>query len=287
MDVQVRSEQGRVSVTYLPRQERTAKHLPAVLKGIDGIEELLCTMASTNLLWVQERFDPRSESLPQILEIAGKWNAAVELVQLTEIDGQAGPSEAPESEDRPGEAPSAQVENGGILDDATGEEETHHDEGFREIRGRLIEAGRAGGYRTVPGGARELIASLDRTAPYTLVVIGDVFLSKAESVRKRLSREMVGYLSDNLRVPVIGADELKTRYLFGPSQWVRLLAFGGLALLLIWLVFTHQKEMLSFLSREGRHNRILSAVVLLVVVPVFAYVYGNFSRYVLRLFRFE
>ena len=39
-------------------------------------------MASTNLLWIQERFDPKSESLPQVLEIAGKWNAAVEVVRL-------------------------------------------------------------------------------------------------------------------------------------------------------------------------------------------------------------
>jgi cytidylate kinase len=290
-DVQVRSEHGRVSVTYLPRQERAAKHIPEVLKGMEGIDELLCTMASTNLLWVQERFDPKSEALPQILEIAGKWNAAVELVQLTERGEQAGPSLEAESGDEPVGAPpeteAEAEEHGGILDDAVAEEEAVHDEGFKETRGRLIEAGRAGGYRIVPGGPRELLASLDRTAPYSLVVVGDVFLSKAASVRKRLSREMVGYLSDNLRVPVIGAEELKTRYLFGPSQWLRLLIYGGVALLLFWLVITHQKEVLGFLSKEGRPNRILGTAALLIFVPFFAYMYGHFARYVLRLFRLE
>jgi cytidylate kinase len=284
VDAQVRAERGRVTVTYLPRQERMAKRIPEVLKGVVGIEELLCTMASTNLLWVQERFDPKGEALPQILEIAGKWNAAVELVQLTQ---SGAPVPLPTEMGAERAEAAEPEEHGGILDDTTEEEEAGQDEGVRETRGRLIEAGRAGGYRVVAGGARELLGTLDRTAPYSLVVVGDVFLSKAESARKRLSREMVGYLSDNLRVPVIGTDELKTRFLFGPAQWLRLVVFGGLALLMFWLVITHQKEVLSFMIREGRHNRILSTVVLLVLVPVFAYVYGNFSRYLLRLFRLE
>jgi hypothetical protein len=178
-------------------------------------------------------------------------------------------------------------ENGGILDDATGEDEAREDEGLKQLRDRLIAAGRAGGYRLVPSGPKALLSSLDRTTPYSLVVIGDVFLSKAASVRKRLSREMAGYLSDNLRVPVIGTDELKTRYLFGPAQWLKLIFLGALAGILFLPIITHQKEALSFLSGEGGHSRILGTIALLVFVLVFANVYGSFSRYLLRLFRFE
>lgn len=286
-DVQVSSERGRVSVTYLPRQEREAKHIPDVLKGIDGIEELLCTMASTNLLWVEERFDPRSEALPQVLEIAGKWNAAVELVQLSQGEAPPGLHGGSVAVDETAEVEDEVEVNGGILDDAEGAEEESLDEGFKETRGRLVAAGRAGGYRIVRGGAKALLGSLDRTATYTLVVVGDVFLSKPASARKRLSREMVGYLSDNLRVPVIGSEDLKARYLFGPAQWLRLLVFGALAVLIFWLVISHQREILDFVTREGRQHRILGTALLMIFVPVFAYIYGSFAGYLLRLFRFD
>lgn len=286
MGVQVKAERGQVSVTYLPRDARTANHIPEVLKEIDGIEELLCTMATTNILWVQEKFDPKGAALPQVLEIASKWNAAVEMVQLTE--GEGGPEAAREVGAEAGPTqPVESEEHGGILDDSAGDDESHLEEGVRETRGGLIASGRAGGYHHVYGGARQLLSSLDRTTPYSLVVVGDVFLSKAASTRKRLAREMVGYLSDNLRVPVIGVDELKTRFLFGPAQWLRLFVYAALALLLFSLVITNQKEVLAFMTREGRHYRILSTAALLIFVPVFAYVYGNFARYLLRLFRLD
>jgi hypothetical protein len=287
VDVQVSSDRGRVSVTYLPRQDREARHIPDVLKGISGIDELLCTMASTNLLWVEERFDPKSAALPQVLEIAGKWNAAVELVQLSQSEGRPGIQDGVEVEAETGEAEEESELNAGILDDAEGEEEEGLDEGVKETRGRLVAAGRAGGYRVVRGGAKALLGGLDRTAAYSLVVVGDVFLSKPASARKRLSREMVGYLSDNLRVPVIGSEDLKARFLFGPSQWLRLFGFGALALLIFWLVITHQSQVMDFVSREGRNHRVLGTVITMVLVPFFAYVYGSFAGYLLRLFRFD
>ena len=281
MRVQVGSEHGRVTVTYLPRQERPAQYIPEILKKIDGVEEILCTMATTNILWVQERYDPQSEALTQLLEIAGKWNAAVEVIQLVE-EGQAVSTPA-EPEAR---APVPAAEHGGILDDDAGEEEKL-DEGLVNTRARLIAAGRAGGYKLIPGGTKELLASIDRTSPYSIVVIGNLFLSKVASVRKRLSRELAGSISDKLKVPVLGTDELKTQYLFGPHQWIKLLVFGVLAFLLFFLVITNQEDLLAFITREGTWNRILCVVALVLFVPSFAYIYGNFSRYLLRLFRFE
>jgi cytidylate kinase len=280
MAVQVRAERGRVTVTYLPRQERSAKYISEILKTVEGVEEILSTMASTGILWIQERYDPASETLPQLLEIASKWNAAVELIQLSEktagLEAQTGPENRPP----------APVDHGGILDDDE-MEERELDDGLQKTRDRLITAGRAGGCRVVYGGAEELLTGIDRTFPYSLVVVGNVFLSKVESARKRLCRELASYLSDNLHVPVIGVDELKTQYLFGPRQWLRLLVFGALAFLLFFVVITHQEEVLVFLSREGTANRILSVVVLMVFVPIFAFIYGSFTRYLLRLFRFE
>lgn len=288
MSVQVRAERGRVSVTYLPRQEQTAQSIPQVIKRVEGVEEVLCTMASTNLLWIQERFDPQSESLSEILQIAGKWNAAVELIQLTEAgkESRESPEAVPVTPDTREDTQEPE-ENGGILDDTADEEDAIQDEGLRQTRQRLIAAGRAGGYRVLSGGGPKLLETIDRTAPYSLVVVGDVFMSKIASVRKRLCREMVSSLSDHLRVPVIETEELKTQYLFSPSQWLRLFVYGGIAALLLALILTHQEQVLSFSSREGTGHRILSTALILVFVPIFAFAYGNFARRVLRLFKFE
>jgi len=293
MDVQVRAERGMVSVTYLPRDQRLASLIPEVLGQVEGAKEILCTMASASLLWIQERYDAESESLANVLDIAGKWNAAVEMVRLvdpgTDLGALLQPGAPPQAAGGvPATGPAQDTrETGGILDDAATEEDGTQEEGFRETASRLITAGRAGGYRVVAGGAKEILNSLDRSARYSLVVVGDVFLSKGESIRKRLSREMVAYLSDNLRVPVIEASELKTQYLFGPRQWFELVRSGVVTAVLLYLAFTYQTEILTFISREGIQHRVLATTCLFVVVLVFAYVYGNFSRYLLRLLRFE
>jgi hypothetical protein len=88
-------------------------------------------------------------------------------------------------------------------------------------------------------------------------------------------------------VPVIGSEDLKARFLFGPSQWLRLLGFGALALLIFWLVIAHQSEVLGFVTREGRQHRVLGTAIIMILVPFFAYIYGSFAGYLLRLFRFD
>jgi cytidylate kinase len=281
MDVQVLAQRGRVSVTYRPQDERLVQNIPDILQKLEGVNEIVCTMATTNLLWIQERFDPQSASLSQMLEIAGKWNAAVEVLRL--VEGGAGEKPGP-----PGEAVRAVrlEDHGGILDDTPGVED-HQDDEVKETIGRLVAAGRSGGSRLVQGGPQELLHSLDRSVPYSLIVVGEVFLSKVESARKRMSRDLMTYLADNLRVPVIGSDELKTQYLFGPRDWLRLVAFGVTAFVLFYFVMTHQTEVLNFLIQGGRAQRILAMVCLFTFVPFFAYNYGTFWRLVLRLFKFE
>jgi hypothetical protein len=286
MDVQVKADGGRVLVTYLPRHRELAEHIPRILQHIDGVEEIVCTMASTNLLWIQESYDAKGEALDQILDIATRWDSAVELIQL----GGATAADIQPAEDAEiallGERQSSE-ENGGILDDKEVPVDPYSDETVRETLQRLITVGRAGGYRRVLGGPKDLLGNLDRTVPYSLIVVGDVFLSKSESVRKRLKRELVAYLSDNVRTPVVGTDEIKAQYAFGPRQWALMLLCGAMAALLFSLVFSHQVEVLTFLSREGRAHRLLGTASLLVVVPVFAYCLGTFARSVLQLLKFE
>ncbi len=290
MDVKVKAEKGSLLVTYLPRDQGAVTFVQEVLKGIAGVDQVVCTMASTNLLWIQEVFDATAQSFSQVLDIAGKWNAAVELVQLKEQDTA---SDSPPRDTRaeavtPATGDETESEyHGGILDEDARIEEVSPDEGVNQAVAQLISAGRAGGFRAVRGGPKELVASMDRTVPYSLIIVGDVFLNKGEAVRKRLSTELVSYLSDSLSVPVISGFDLTARFLFGSREWMKLFGFAAFAALLFALVFTNQREILAFLHREGTTNGILRAAVLFAFVPIFAFAYGSFTRYLLRLFRFE
>ncbi len=289
IDVKVRAEQGTVSVTYLPRRRQEAKIIPDVLSKIEGVEKTICTMASTNLLWIQERYDPKSSDLTQIIEIATKWNAAVELIKLdgsnilvTSNDSEksnlsaAMNFDAQENED-----------NGGILDDVPDVTSEPDDKNLKETVDLLISAGRAGGYHHIVGGREELLKSLDKTVPYSLIVVGNLFLSKKESARTRLQRELINYLSENMRVPVLGNDELATQYLFGPKHWLKLILFGAIVASTLTWVFTHQIEILTFFSHDGTAHRVLCVAILFGIVPCFAYIYGNFTHFLLRLLKFE
>ncbi len=242
--------------------------------------------ASTNLLWIQEAYDAASDTLDELLDIAARFESAVELVQLSSDAPMVQPDDDAEVA-LLGAPTSDRAHDGGILDDTPARELPAADEAVAATVARLVTAGRAGGHRRVHGGPKDLLAGLDRTAPYSFIVVGDVFLSKSASVRKRLGRELIAYLSDNLRVPVISTEELKERTSFGPGQWARLLGLAAAAALLFGLVFTHQTEVLRFLSQEGTGHRILATACLFLFVPVFAFCYGGFTRQLLRLFKFE
>ena len=281
MDVRVTAQDGVVTVTYLPRDAQRQELLPAALEGVEGIASILCTMASTNVLWIQERFDPANPALDQLIDVAGKWNAAVELLQLTGEEVE--PERAAAEPSPPAPAPAA---DGGILDDA--QAPASEDENLAAVRQRLIEAGRAGSVRRVPASsARQVLNALDRSAPYNLVVIGEVFCDKNHAAQTRLTAEMVGMLAENLRVPVVEQKDLKAQFLFSPGQWVRMLVLGLLAATMFLLVFTHQLPVGEFLVKPGTSNRILAVLAVVAFVPAFAFCYGTFTRLLLRLLRFE
>jgi hypothetical protein len=139
----------------------------------------------------------------------------------------------------------------------------------------------------VRGGAKELIESLDRTAAYSLVVVGAVFLSREASVRKRMTRELGASVSESLQVPVISTSELEEQYLFGTQHWLRLLGLGALTVTMVTLVFREQVELLRFLTVKGMGHQFLAAGILAALIPLYAGIYGTFSQYLLRLLKFE
>ena len=56
-DLNVTAQNGRITTTYMPGQSHVAREIPAVLSGLEGADDLVCTMATTNILWVAETFD--------------------------------------------------------------------------------------------------------------------------------------------------------------------------------------------------------------------------------------
>ena len=81
-----RLTQESLTVTYMPRQAQVAQFIPEVLAGLAGVKEVLATMAETNILWIQEAFNPQSETFTQINQIAQRWGAAIELLRFIPSD---------------------------------------------------------------------------------------------------------------------------------------------------------------------------------------------------------
>jgi cytidylate kinase len=288
MNVRVRAEKGAVSVTFQPWQAKRGELLPAVLEKLAGIERLVCTPATTNILFIGERFDPRAESVGNLVQLAQKWNAAVEMVRLASEDG---PDERAEAVAEPAAGTERPQANGGILDDTDEPEAESDPAGVSETRDRLIQEGKFGGLLSVGGGREGLLKRLSHNANYSLVVVGDVFHSKGEAVRKRQARELVGALGEKLRLPVIAAEELKSQYLAGARQWLNVAVFGALVGALYYLLFSFQEPVLAFLARPlaeaGLGIKLLCALAVFAFVPVAASIISAFWNNVLRLLRME
>jgi cytidylate kinase len=283
----VRAERGTVSVTYLPRHAALAETISRILEQVPGVENILCTIASTRILWIQERFDPKADTFKHLLEVAEKWDAAVELLRLDASDV------APIIERAPEESfvsPTERAVTGGIEED---EEERQvrgtsaEENGMAETFAELVKVGRAGGRVTVRGTAGDVLTAIDRTSAYSLVVVGDTFLSKGKAARVRLARELGGVIHDQLRVPVIQAEEMKEQYLFGPKQLVTLLSFLGVSVIIYFWVFTHQQEVNAIMRWQGTGWRVLAVAIVLTITPVVAYLYGNVVGSVLKLIKME
>jgi cytidylate kinase len=282
----VTAERGTVSVTYLPRDVALAEIIPRVLEHVPGAENILCTMASTRILWIQERFDPKIPTFKHLLEVAEKWDAAVELLRLVASDAPPLIERAPEERVI---SPAQRAAIGGIEEDeqATQTRDAGEEGGVAETFAELVKAGRAGGRVTVRGAAKDVLTAIDRTTAYSLVVVGDAFLSKGKAARVRLARELGDVIHDQLRVPVIQAEEMKQQYLFGPKQLVTLLSFLGLSAIIYFLVFTHQQEVIGIMRWQGMAWRGLAAVLVLMLVPTVAYFYGNAVGFLLKLIKME
>jgi cytidylate kinase len=288
----VTATDGVVTVTYLPQYAGLAGAIPLVLEPLEGYREIRSTMATSSVLWIQEVYDPASETFRNVVEVATKWGAAVELMRLApeNMEDTVALGETPEvlEEVTPPLQPFAREYDGGIEDDVPGVAEAPDDNGgLTQTVEELARLGRSAGGREIKGGQTHLLEMIDRSIPYTMVVVGDVFLSKGSAAQIRMARELRSLLADNIKAAVVATEELKTQFLFGKRDLFRLIGYLAVVVLIYFLVFTHQKEILSFLSGEGWVAKIIAAIAVFLFVPIVAYSYGTVSRSFLKLIKIE
>jgi len=294
LEVKVRSDQRHITVTYLPQQRKAAELIPEVLKGLEGVEDFTCTPATTNVLWIEEQYSPDSESFHQVVEVASKWGAAVELLRFLPEDG---PEVSPAEEEFVEQGADASAlfsppksgssaYNGGIEDDEPEGRPAEDDGGLAAATRELTRIGIAGGSRIIRGTQQKMLAMLDRTVPYSLLVVGSVFRSKGHAAQTRLTRELMSSLEEQLKAPAVSPQDLKA-YLFTRRQLGQLIACLVATAILFWLVMTHQEPILRFLTPSGIPFKILAAVVLALFVSAFAYLYGTATSLFLKWLKFE
>ncbi len=270
---------GKLTVTYLPPDLEVAPHIEPVLEPLDGVD-LAVTMASTTILWVQETFDPKGEVFRNVVEIAQKWNAAVELVQYVATE-----AESPEPVHAGAAAAPVPEVVGGIEEDV---EEEPVDERLEATLNELARLGLSGGARQVHGQRSSLVNTCCTGVPHSLVVIGELFLDKNPAARTRLRREVQESITSRMRVPVVTAEELRSEYIFGTGDAVRAAGYLLVVIVLYLLVFTNQLPVLEFLAAEGGLlYRALVAVSVFAFIPIVAWSYGTVASSVMKLIKME
>ena len=284
----VRADDSVVTVTFLPQDSRYARFVPEVLATVEGVGEVRATMATTNILWIQERFDATTEAFQDVVELATKWNAAVELMRLAPVSADAPDLLASSDASEQLDAGTQQV-NGGVEDDV--EETVADDGGVNHTLDELARVGRSGGTHHIHGEAQELLKSLDPSASYSLVVVGDLFLDKGHAARLRMTRDLERFVADHVLAPVVGAEELKTQYLFGQRDAARLVGFAALVAVIYLFVFTNQQITVEFLFGQWGGDsfwpRTIVATAVFLFVPFVAHAYGIVANSFMKLIKME
>ncbi len=289
----VRADAGHVTVSYLPRDMAVGVRAPDVVESVSGVKGLTCSVASSNILWVQERFRAEGPTFEAVVKAANNWQSAVELMKLVPAASGAPVLDAEGRDAAAGAAKpvplftARQVDGGIEADVERPSDGISDDRDFKKMFGELNARGIAGSASRLPADMRRIRAAVNRSTPYSLVVVDEVFLDHAHASRTRMTRELVGRLSDVIQAPVVSADDLHQLVNIGRSDTVRMVALAAVVVGIVTIVFSRQREILEFFSPTTTLAKVLAAGVLVIVVPLFAAVYGTLTTSLLKRFHLE
>lgn len=284
LDLTVRSSDGVVTITYMPRQAKEALVIPEILAGLAGCRELHCTMASTNILWIQEDFRADSPAFVEIIELARRWGAAIELLRYRPQG--AGTIETVAAEAAP--LGPCRRSDGGVEDDLQDKIPAAQDAAFHEMLEALVSEGRSGGGQAVTGPKERVVEAINSTIPYSFIVVGELYAQKPPSARIRMTREFTSFLARSIRTSVVSSAELGERLRVRPKQIAR----SAVALLVVAAIYTvlflKQEPFLQLLGGEAhKANPWIAPVLIVILAPAVAALYGQVAGFILRLFKFE
>jgi hypothetical protein len=281
----VRAVDGTVTVTYMPGQKGIDHAIIEVLEQLEGCNKVQCTMAETNVLWVQERFHGVDENFQHITQIAQRWGAAVELLQIAPRSGSECDeciSAAADEIRNPTADNGPAVYTGGVEDD--GPEVSPNDSGLGKVMEELVSIGRSGGGKTVYGGSEEIMEAVKNATNCSLVVLGDIFLDKGNEARKRQARELALNVRERFKIPVVTGDEIRSRFFFDSRQAVKLVACALAVICIYAAAFRFQDVIMNFLGGPMHQNaKVISAICVVLFVPLVAYLYGTVTGLLFKL----
>ncbi len=281
-DFRVTAGEKILHITCMPHQAEVAQYVEDVLAPLEDHPKINCTIAGSNILWLGEKFSRHTELFDNIVKISKKWDAAVELMKYSAEEKYETVPEENEMK-RFKLSPS----NGGIEEDVE-EKDEKDSSGVSEVLDRLLKEGSAGGSSTVFGRKENLISKIGSKTNYSLIVLGDLFTGKSSEVKKRLSSDLKNYLTDSVKTPVASEEELKKRLASGAKVYLRMIFYFLIAAIIFTVVFINQELVLQFLSSEEyKSYRFLAIIMVVLVVPIFAFSYGSFTRQILKFLKLD
>jgi cytidylate kinase len=282
INLKIRVSDCCVHVSYFSQRVKAAEMISEVLTQVKDAKEIICTEAETNILWIQEAFDPKDDSYNEVLGLAGTWDAAVELLQITPSDTLEQITQTQEKKERGAET----WRDTGIMEDKE-DADTEDSKGISKIYEKLINNGRAGGKRIIYGSQKTLLNAIDRTIPYRLIILDNIFASKGHAAQTRLLREWSNFIGDNLKIPVLSLDEIRSKYKFGQKEFIHMVFFALITALVVLTIFIFDEEIISFLSREGLGWKIMAAICVFAFIPFFAQLYSTVIKLFLKMLKFD
>ncbi len=267
----VTSDFGSIQITAEPRFSDSMAHAPDVLKGIEGIKDIHLTVAFDRILYIGERCDPNSEGFRNTIKMAQNRNWAVELVSM--------PAALNERE----LIDETNNHNNSIIETELPTDSDNKNTGLIFCLDRLREAECCGGSNHIFATPWSLVRILQRRLDYKLVVIGCMFRERPEAIRKRFIDNLKTLLTENVKIPIIEANEIEEKFKFTKKLIIKTLSLLAIAILIVTVVVLFYKLFIDTIAGYSPLlTKSLLVIIVMTVTPLFAYLYGTFTGYILK-----
>ncbi len=275
-DIKVTAEKDYVNVIIPPKQADVVQDIFEVTKELGNNITVNCTIANTSILWIQEKYHMDTGTYRDILNLAKKMDAAVEMLRWEYNPGPLERFHNPPDIYNSGESTlKPEPSFSGCTDLQSG-----------RVIDALIREGYSGGCSTVRGSSKNLYLSILHPKRYSLFVIDDLFLSKPPEVRKRKTAELIEDLAVHFKLPVLEPSELKSRISPGKKQKFFTAGCFIVAMVLFISVFFNHGQIIKLITDEANNTgKIIIITIMMVFVPAFAYAYSTITKTILRLFK--